>query len=292
MNKSITPPSGRCIARALALFALPLALSFAAHAQIIDLRTREEISEVQLAERLATQDIVLLGELHDNASHHALRGQLIGRIAGVRTTVVAEHLPAPARVVLGEALLGDLESAGFSAEGWGWPLHQSLFDGIRARALPLAGGNLPKGFSKQLMMKGEGALPPPLDEAYRKSPLSADATRQLDADLVSGHCGKLPERYLAPMRLVQRATDLSMANALLENRPSILVAGNGHVRKDYGVPQVIKALAPSLKISAVGFYEKDTDSRALIQSLAGRYDYVWLTDGAERSDPCENFKLQ
>ncbi len=288
MNKSITPPSGRLIARALALFALPLAVQ----AQIIDLHTREEISEVQLAERLATQDIVLLGELHDNASHHALRGQLIGRIAGARTTVVAEHLPAPARVLLGEALLGDLESAGFSAEGWGWPLHQSLFEGIRSRSLPLAGGNLPKGFSRQLMKKGEGALPPPLDEAHRKSPLSADATRQLDADLVSGHCGKLPERYLAPMRLVQRATDLSMANALLENRPSILVAGNGHVRKDYGVPQVIKALAPSVKILAVGFYEKDRDSRALIQSLAGRYDYVWLTDGAERSDPCENFKLQ
>lgn len=292
MNKSITLPSGRLLARVLAWFALPLALSFAAHAQIIDLRTREEISEQQLADWLATQDIVLLGELHDNARHHALRGQLIGRIAGARTAVVAEHLPTPSRVVLGEPLLADLESAGFSAEGWGWPLHQSLFEGVRSRGLPVVGGNLPKGFSKQLMMKGEGALPPPLDESYRKSPLSTEATHQLDADLVSGHCGKLPDRYLAPMRLVQRATDLSMANALLENRPSILVAGNGHVRKDYGVPQVLGALAPSLKMSAVGFYEKDTDSRALIESLAGRYDYVWLTDGAERSDPCENFKLQ
>lgn len=292
MTNSTTPAAGRSVARALALFVLPLILSFAAHAQIIDLRTREEISEQQLVERLAAQDVVLLGELHDNPSHHALRGQLIGRIAGARTTVVAEHLPASARVVLGERLLGDLEAAGFSPEGWGWPLHESLFDGIRSAGRPVAGGNLPKGFSKQLMMKGESALPPPLDESYRKSPLSAGATRQLDADLVSGHCGKLPERYLAPMRLVQRATDLSMANALLENRPSILVAGNGHVRKDYGVPQVIGALAPSLKISAVGFYERDRDTPALIQSLAGRYDYVWLTDGAERSDPCENFKLK
>lgn len=288
MTKSITNRPGRLIARALALFTLPLAV----HAQIIDLRTREEITERQLAERLAAQDVVLLGELHDNPRHHALRGQLIARIAGVRTTVVAEHLPAPSKVVLGESMLADLEAAGFSAEGWGWPLHQSLFDGIRSLGLPVVGGNLPQGFSKQLMMKGEGALMPPLDKAYRQSALTEDALRKLDADLVSGHCGKLPERYLAPMRLVQRATDISMANALLDHRPSVLVAGNGHVRKDYGVPQVINALAPSLKISAVGFYEKDRDSRELIQSLAGRYDYVWLTDGAERSDPCENFKLQ
>lgn len=288
MTKSITNRPGRLIARALALFTLPLAV----HAQIIDLRTREEISERQLAERLAAQDVVLLGELHDNPRHHALRGQLIARIAGVRTTVVAEHLPAPSKVVLGESMLADLEAAGFSAEGWGWPLHQSLFDGIRSLGLPVVGGNLPQGFSKQLMMKGEGALMPPLDKAYRQSALTEDALRKLDADLVSGHCGKLPERYLAPMRLVQRATDISMANALLDHRPSVLVAGNGHVRKDYGVPQVINALAPSLKISAVGFYERDRDSQALIQSLAGRYDYVWLTDGAERSDPCENFKLE
>ncbi len=287
---STTQRPGRLLAAALALLLLPLAV----HARIFDLRTREEISERQLAEQLGKQDVVLLGELHDNPRHHALRGQLIARIAGVRTTVVAEHLPAPSKVVLGSSVLADLESAGFSADGWGWPLHQSLFDGIRAVGLPVVGGNLPAGFSKQLMAGGEDALPPPLNAAYRQAALSAAALRALDADLVSGHCGKLPDRYLAPMRLVQRATDISMAHALLDNRPSVLVAGNGHVRKDYGVPQVIHALAPALRVSAVGFYEKDgdRDSRELIQSLAGRYDYVWLTDGAERSDPCENFKLQ
>lgn len=288
MSRLPTYRPGRFLARALALLIVP----FAAHAQIFDLRSGEELSEQQLAERLGAQDIVLLGELHDNPRHHALRAQLIARIAGVRTTVVAEHLPAQARVVLGDSLLADLEGAGFNARGWGWPLHQSLFDGIRALGLPVVGGNLPQGFSKQLMREGEGALTPPLAQAYRKAPLPTDAARRLDADLVSGHCGKLPDRYLAPMRLVQRATDIAMATALLENRPAVLVAGNGHVRKDYGVPQVIGALAASLKISAVGFYERDRNSRELIQSLAGRYDYVWLTDGAERSDPCDNFKIQ
>lgn len=288
MNKSTTYRPGRFIARVCALVMFPAVV----HAQIIDLRSREELSEQQLIERLGAQDIVLLGELHDNARHHALRAQLITGIASARTTIVAEHLPAQARVVLGQSLLADLETAGFNARGWGWPVHQSLFEGIRSLGLPVVGGNLPNGFSKQLMMQGEGALTPPLERAYRGAPLSAEAARSLDADLVSGHCGKLPERYLAPMRLVQRATDVAMATALLDHRPSVLVAGNGHVRKDYGVPQVINALAPSLKISAVGFYEGDRDSRELIQSLAGRYDYVWLTDGAERSDPCENFKLQ
>lgn len=288
MTISITSRPGPGILLALAL----ICRLDAAGAQIVDLQTRTEISEEQLAERLKQRDIVLLGELHDNPDHHALRGRLIARIAGPRTTVVAEHLPAPARVAAGGRLLDDLQAAGFQADGWAWPLHEPLFAAVRQAGVPLVGGNLPKGSSKQMMMKGADGLEAPLADAYRRAPLNADAVRQLDADLVSGHCGKLPEKYLAPMRLVQRATDISMANALLAHQPSVLVAGNGHVRRDYGVPQVLGALAPSLKISAVGFYEKDTEAPELLQSLAGRYDYVWLTKGAERFDPCENFQIK
>lgn len=267
-------------------------LSGASQARIIDLQTREEMTEDQLAERLRSRDVVLLGELHDNPSHHAIRGRLIARIAGPQTTVVAEHLPVGAKLAPGGSLLNDLEAAGFHAEGWGWPLHEPLFSGVRQAGAPLVGGNLPRGFSRQLMQQGEGALDDPMADAYSRSPLSPDAARRLDDDLVSGHCGKLPTKYLAPMHLVQRATDVSMARALLAHRPSLLVAGNGHVRKDYGVPQVLGALAPSLKISAVGFYEKDSDAPELLQSLASRYDYLWLTDGAERTDPCENFQIK
>ena len=263
-----------------------------AGAQIIDLSSGAQISEAALAARLREQDVVLLGELHDNPRHHALRAELISRIASRGTTVVAEHLPATARVRVDGTLQSDLEAAGFDATGWAWPMHQPLFESLRAQGLALVGGNLPKGFSKQLMAKGEAALPAPLAIAYRASPLSPEATQRLNQDLINGHCGQLPDRYLAPMRLVQRATDASMADALLGHKPAVLVAGNGHVRRDYGVPQVLRALAPTLKIVSVGFYEDGADRQELVQSLAGRYDYLWLTDRAGRSDPCEGFKLK
>ena len=263
-----------------------------AGAQIIDLTSGAQISEATLAEHLRGKDVVLLGELHDNPRHHVLRAELISRIAGSGTTVVAEHLPAPARVRIDGALQSDLEVAGFDARGWAWPMHQPLFESLRTQGLPLVGGNLPKGFSKQLMATGDAALPAPLASAYRAAPLGTEATQRLNQDLIDGHCGQLPERYLAPMRLVQRATDASMADALLSHRPAVLVAGNGHVRKDYGVPQILRALAPTLKIVSVGFVEDGADRQELVQSLDGRYDYLWLTDRAGRSDPCEGFKLK
>ncbi len=275
-----------------AVLAAMMAVATTAGGQVIDLHTGEEISEPVLAERLRQQDLVLLGELHDNAQHHRLRGELIARFARPGTTVVAEHLPAGARVAAVGALQGDLEAAGFDAQGWRWPLHEPLFGDIRAHALPLVGGNLPKGYSKQLMAGGEAGLPDALAVPYRQAPLAPAAAARLDGDLIDGHCGQLPRKYLAPMRLVQRATDISMANALLENTPAVLVAGNGHVRKDYGVPQVLEALAPSLKISSIGFYEWGGDRRELIKSLAGRYDYVLPTEGAGRSGPFVSFKLR
>lgn len=264
----------------------------AAHAQIIDLSSGQEISEQVLVDRLRMQDIVLLGELHDNAQHHALRARLISRIARDKLSVVAEHLPSPARVVREGALLADLQAAGFDPQAWSWPLHAPLFDAIRSAGLPLVGGNLPKGFSKQLFSQGASALSAPLGQTYRNAPLSQAARQQLDQDLIDGHCGKLPERYIEPMRLVQRATDISMAQALLERVPSLLVAGNGHVRKDYGVPQVLSATTPALRVTAVGFVEADGMREELVQSLKGRYDIVWLSEQAERSDPCENFKIK
>ena len=269
-----------------------LVVSQTASAQIIDLNSGRQISEQQLIDQLRQNDVVLLGELHDNAQHHTQRAGLIKQIARHKLTVVAEHLPSQANVADQSDLLSDLEAAGFDAMAWRWPLHSSLFDSVRGTRLPLIGGNLPKGFSKQLFSHGASALPGRLAQSYKLAMLDKSAQQRLDQDLIDGHCGQLPDKYLQPMRLVQRATDLSMAQALLDHQPAVLLAGNGHVRKDYGVPQVLKRLAPELKITAVGFIENDQTLEELVKSSANRYDFIWISAAIKRADPCEDFKIK
>jgi uncharacterized iron-regulated protein len=94
------------------------------------------------------------------------------------------------------------------------------------------------------------------------------------------------------MRFAQRITDLSLTHALLDNRPAVLVAGNGHVRKDYGVPQILSSVNPSLKVISIGFLEQGSDPKDLLHSVAGQYDFIWITERAERKNPCENFNLK
>ena len=275
-----------CVAAPLVL------LSTFVSAQIIEMRSGKETNESSLIHVLKSADIVLLGELHDNRLHHQLRGQLIAQFADAKWSIVSEHIPAPGKVVFRSDTKADLEAAGFDSQGWEWPTHQSLYDAIRAKDFSVVGGNLSKAEARQIFLQGVSGLPERMAQTYAQSRLNADAERALDRDLIEGHCGQLPDKYLLRMRFAQRITDLSMTHVLLDNRPSVLVAGNGHVRKDYGVPQILSSVTPVLNVVSVGFLEQGSDPKDLLQSVSGQYDFIWITERTDRKDPCENFKLK
>ena len=221
-----------------------------------------------------------------------MRGRLIADFADLGRAVVSEHLPAPNQVTFQSTTKADLEAAGFDTEGWDWPIHQSLYEPIKNKGLRVVGGNLPKEEARRMFLQGASSLPERMAKTYSQSRLDEAAERKLDHDLVEGHCGKLPEKYLLRMRFAQRMTDLSLAHNLLDRRPSLLIAGNGHVRRDYGVPQILASVAPERKVVSVGFLERGGDLQELLESTSGQYDYIWITERAERKDPCENFKLK
>ena len=64
------------------------------------------------------------------------------------------------------------------------------------------------------------------------------------------------------------------------------------MRRDYGVPQMLASVAPQLNVLTVGFLEQGGSTQDLLQSVSGQYDFIWITERAERKDPCENFKLK
>jgi len=256
---------------------------------IIDLKTGERLTAERLAKNMMAYDVVLLGELHDSPLHHQARAQLIQSLHCPNCAIVSEHLPAEHQVKFNGSLLGSLQSAGFDAKGWGWPLHEPLFKAIQIKNRMLIGGNISNTLSSDIFKRGEEAIPFPLLQEYRLSPLSNDSGVKLDQDLKDGHCGQLPDKYVPSMRLIQRIKDASFARLLKDHVPSIFIAGNGHVRKDYGVPQILAATAPHLKILSVGFIEQEDWTPESQAVLAERYDVVWVSQNTQRSDPCKDF---
>jgi uncharacterized iron-regulated protein len=112
-----------------------------------------------------------------------------------------------------------------------------------------------------------------------------------------GHCGKLPERVVPGMAAAQRARDAVMADALLARSAAgaVLIAGNGHVRRDLGVPVHLAARAPQREALAVGIVvvvEGQTRPEDYVAPAAGdapRFDFVAFTPRTDRPDPCAGF---
>lgn len=265
----------------------------------IALAQARRLSDADWLDALRRADLVLLGEHHDNGLHHRLRGELIARLTP-GGTVVAEHLergrrllpPASTTATTSTAdLLTALQAAGFEPRGWLWPLHEGLFAPLVAAGAAVQGGNLPRDLARRIAREGESAWPADLAALLRAAPLTAAAQDRLDAELRDSHCGQLPPNRLPGMRAAQRARDAAMAQALLQaldaapGRPVWLVAGNAHVRRDFGVAQLLAALRPQARVLSVALL--DGDERGADLPSPELYTHAWITAApAQRESPC------
>jgi uncharacterized iron-regulated protein len=261
--------------------------------RILALATGRWLTRAALLAELRQADVVLLGEQHDNPTHHRLRGELLLEL-GPATAVVAEHLPSGhALTGIGSTepatLLADLEQAGFEPGAWDWPMHQALFAPLRQAGMAVQGGDIEAQVARRIARDGEAAVPPALARWLAAAPLAPAAQARLDAELQLGHCGQLPAARLPAMRWAQRARDASLWQALAEQlargaHPAVLVAGNGHVQTDTGVPTLATAWAPQARQVAVVFVESEDEARA---EAPARHSYAWVTEAPQRSqDPC------
>ena len=244
-------------------------------------------------------DHVLLGEVHDNPVHHLERAKLITALADRRPTVVFEQFSRSADAALATPVVGDLEAwvdrAGLDRKGWAWPLHRPLIEAAQAANLRLRGGNLERDEVRQIARQGASAAPADLASRLA-APLPTSAATALDNGLIEGHCGQLPASAVPRMRDAQAARDAAMADALLRAvadgaSSTVLIAGNGHVRRDHGVPLWLLRQQPTAKVLSVGFLEVGADGQPPPAAERAVYDMVWITPRQGRPDPCAGFLL-
>jgi uncharacterized iron-regulated protein len=98
-----------------------------------------------------------------------------------------------------------------------------------------------------------------------------------------GHCGKLPGDMLQPMASAQVARDLWMARIVADHAADgvVLIAGNGHVRRDIAVPYWLHRDGHAATWS-IGFVEDGEDALA--------YDAIRVIPPATREDKCATLR--
>ena len=261
---------------------------------ILEGSTGAPLTREVLLTRLQGADFVLLGEVHDNAIQHQLRAELIGASASKQPAIVFEQFPWGADSVLQTNPTSPIEDwldrAGFDRKNWRWPMHQALVDVTVKYGLPRYGSQLSRDRLRPVLQGGPAAAPPPLGDLMVQVPLSEAGAQALEQALAEGHCGELPQNMVPMMRTAQEARDAAMTDALFraaqDGRPAWLIAGNGHVGRDYGVPRFLAQLAPAKQVVVVGFLEREPDGALPSEAERRVYDVVWVTARAEREDPC------
>jgi uncharacterized iron-regulated protein len=264
---------------------------------IYDSAAGERIGRDALVRRLASVRYRLLGEVHDNPAHHVLRAALLRALvdARVHPAVVFEqfdlsHDEALARAQAAGADAEALATAGeLDRRGWRWPLHEPIVAAALDLRLPVHAGNLPGEVLDRVIREGnEGQVGAEVRAAVARAPWSQVEETALEDEIRVGHCGKLPEALVPRFALAQRLRDAAMALALVRAATAdgaVLIAGNGHVRRDRGVP----AYLPALSSVSVGFVEVQPgeDAASTAREARNAYDYVWVTRAVSRPDPCK-----
>lgn len=237
--------------------------------------------------------ILLLGEVHDNPHGHQQRfADLQKRVqAGWRPAIVMEQFDRENQAALtqAQATCGDAQCVIRAAGGkrWEWPYYEPVIDLALRHRLPLVAGNVSRAEAAIAMQQGLAAVfNPQTVEAFRLgAPLPEDLFDGQRRAMETGHCGKLPQAMASGMVRAQVVRDVWMAKMLLDNAATggaVLLAGNGHVRKDLGVPRWLTATTSS-NTQVHGYVEQGEADNA------AAYDMTHKIVVHPRPDPCLAF---
>lgn len=306
------------LARGEALASHPLighVLFAAPRANPEECRAQDLLSLIRTS--MVEKSVVLIGEVHDNPIHHRIRAALIrfareakpdGQTDDLErrggAAIVFEHLRADQSPTIEKLRQTEMAIPSEAADAWltaldwdksGWPdkaMFKPLFEEVISGRHPVYAGEPARGVVRDISRQGFAAVA--TDEIKRlglDTPLPEPQQNALLDDLEASHCGLMPRTAFGKMAEAQRYRDAHLASvveqAAQKHGAAILLAGNGHVRRDRGVPHYLhrNGVAIALievedgKASAGDYLERGPDGKPV-------YDAILFTARADRKDPC------
>ncbi len=260
-----------------------------------------ELTASALAAQMQRRPVVLLGEVHDNAVQHAVRAQALKQLlqSGARPALAFEQfdrerqgdiervrrepgLPGTARVDRLVAL---------GARSWNWTLYRPYLQLALDFDLPIVAADLSRADAMRVSQQGFGAV---FDESARAAlgldRLPDELLEAQQKAIELGHCHQMPADMLADIARAQIARDATLARSIQPYlaRGVVLLTGNGHARRDLGVPRYLPA-AELARVISIGLLEADTPAEDV---PAGAFDAVFWTAVQKRADPCATLHLK
>jgi uncharacterized iron-regulated protein len=190
-----------------------------------------------------------------------------------------------------------------AAVGWqrrGWPaidLYAPLIRFVLRHGMTLVPGNGPRGLVRSIARKGLVVMEPALRNRLRvEDDLPVEMRDDLLAELAANHCGVMAKSAFGTMADAQRVRDAFLARSMIDaaatHGSAVLIAGNGHVRRDRGVPWHLGRQTGGASSFAVLFIEVAVEAQDAFETVrrsgldVSSADLFVLTRRVDRVDPC------
>lgn len=214
----------------------------------VDIRT--------MIDEVSTVPVVFVGERHDEAEHHKLQLEILkGLMAkGKSLAIGMEMFEGSSQKALDAWSAGTMPTHAFVAvyqSNWRnvpYRLYEDIFNYARDNRIPIIALNAPRTIVTKVSQQGFSSLtdgdrrllPPGIDAEVSEAYL--DFIRSSYA--VHGRSGEHFRRICEAQMLRNRvmASRISEYHQLHPERVIVVIAGGGHVRKKWGIPEELGSL--------------------------------------------------
>jgi len=219
---------------------------------------------------LSKADIVLFGELHDNAIDHWLELQVLKDIYALRPdlSIGMEMFESDDQIVVNEYLQGLIDERLLLNEAKVWDNYKNDYKPImefaKEKKLPLVATNIPRRYANMVYKKGVEVLTTLPEEARRwiaPLPVTIDLNLPGYKNMMSmgTHGGPSTSGSAENMARSQAMKDATMAHFLLQYRKGLAIHYHGayHSQNFEGIMWYLKAANPQLNIVTIHSVEQD-----------------------------------
>jgi uncharacterized iron-regulated protein len=256
------------------------------------------LDEDRLAAELARRPVVLLGEVHDNVVQHRIRAEALRRLlaSGARPAIAFEQFDRERQGDIDRARresppegrsLADhvIAQARAPKDTWDWARYRPFVELALQYDLPIVAANLSRSTAARVARAGPDTVFTEAERAELALDRFDDMVAKHERIVQVGHCDMLPKSVLPGMARAQIARDAVLAKSLrpYHERGVILLTGNGHARRDIGVPRHLAA-EDQPRAWSIGLLEEGTEERLPL------FDVAFVTPVQDRPDPCDALK--
>lgn len=223
---------------------------------ILSTQTRRGVTYEEMLADLERVQVVFVGETHTSAVHHAIQARLVEALHARHPDLAVgmemfDHRYDP---VLAQWTAGELDREAFIQKthwyvrraGWGFDfdLYAPIFDTVRDNNLRLVGLNVPGWIPSKISKSGLANL---LPDERRLVAENVDTQNAEHRAYVEGVFSANPHHQVASFDFfyeAQCAWEDTMAASIVRKlgaAPMVVLIGNGHIIRKFGVPDRVHA---------------------------------------------------